>query len=77
MDEIRAAIADDHPHFAESVERMLTHLTANEVDVSQTPLTLGRRLKLDPKTETFIGDDEANLLVDRDYRRPYKGPTYV
>ena len=77
VEEIREAMAEDHPHFAESVERMLAHLDANEVDVKATPLTLGRRLELDPATETFVGDEEANLLVDREYRRPYKVPTYV
>jgi len=76
-DEIRAAIADDHPHFAESVERMLGHLSANEVDTSATPLILGRRLALDPQTESFVGDDEAIALVDRDYRRPYTVPASV
>ena len=68
--ELRLAIA-------ESVERMLSHLTANEVDVKETPLTLGRRLELDPNTESFIGDEEAIALVDREYRSPYKVPTYV
>ena len=76
-DEIRAAIADDHPHFAESVERMLGHLSANEVDTSATPLILGRRLALDPQTESFVGDEEAIALVDRDYRRPYAVPASV
>jgi predicted dehydrogenase len=30
---------------------------------------LGRKLKLDPKTETFTGDPEANLLRDRPSRQ--------
>jgi len=75
--EIREAIADYHPHFAESVERMLAHLSANEIDVDKTPLALGRGLDMNPQTESFVGDEEAAALVDRDYRRPYKVPTYV
>jgi len=76
-DEIRKAIADDHPHFTESVERLLTHLEANDVDTNATPLILGRRLELDPQTESFTGDEEALALLDRRYRRPYIVPTYV
>ena len=45
--------------------------------LSDTPLTLGRRLELNPNTESFIGDEEAIALVDREYRLPYKIPTYV
>ena len=56
---------------------MLAHLSANEVDVGATPLTLGRRLDLDSQTESFVGDEEAIELVDRRYRRPYTIPTYV
>ena len=36
---------------------------------------LGRPLQLDPKTETFIGDDEANALRSRPvYRKPWTLP---
>jgi predicted dehydrogenase len=37
----------------------------------------GRRLELDPKTERFINDDEANKLVKRVYREPYVIPEEV
>ena len=76
-DEIRAAISEDHPHFVEAVERMISHLGANEVDLEATPLTLGRRLELDPARESFIGDDEAAELVDRNYRRNYRVPLFI
>jgi predicted dehydrogenase len=76
-EEIRAAIAEDHPHFAAAVERMIVHLEANEVDLLKTPLTLGRRLELDPSSESFIEDEEAAELVDRDYRRSYRVPLFV
>lgn len=32
---------------------------------------LGRRLKFDPKTEEFVGDDEANALASYQRREPY------
>ncbi len=76
-DEIRAAISEDHPNFVEAVERMISHLGANEVDLGATPLTLGRRLELDPALEAFIDDDQAAELVDRNYRRNYRVPLYI
>jgi predicted dehydrogenase len=35
----------------------------------------GRRLKFDPKTETFPGDDQANAYLGREYRRGYELPS--
>ncbi len=37
----------------------------------------GRRLHIDPKTEGFIDDDEANALVKRTYRSPWVVPEQV
>jgi hypothetical protein len=31
-------------------------------------------LKFDPKTETFPGNDAANKLLTREYRKPYVIP---
>ena len=38
---------------------------------------LGRRLKWDPETEIFPGDDEANALLDRPRRKGYELPKIV
>jgi predicted dehydrogenase len=38
---------------------------------------LGRKLQWDPETETFPGDDEANALVSREQREPYRIPEPV
>jgi len=38
---------------------------------------LGRQLSFDPKTERFIGDDDANKLLKRHYRAPYVVPDKV
>ena len=35
---------------------------------------IGRRLKWDPAKEQFLGDDEANKLVDRPRRKGYELP---
>ncbi|MBN1343525.1 MAG: Gfo/Idh/MocA family oxidoreductase [Phycisphaerae bacterium] len=37
----------------------------------------GRKLRWDPKAEKFVGDDEANALIDRPRRAPYTLPETV
>ncbi len=63
----------------ESFERFGQHLSANAVDLDQTPMILGPWLKMDAQSERFIGDfqQEANKLVSRDYRRPFAVPEEV
>ena len=38
---------------------------------------LGRTLHFDPRTETCLGDDEANQLLAPRYRNPYVVPETV
>jgi hypothetical protein len=61
----------------ETFGRFTEHLVANGVDVSETNYTLGRRLDFDSKGERFVGDDEANRMVSRDYRKPFVVPEQV
>jgi hypothetical protein len=35
---------------------------------------VGRKLVIDPATEGFVGDAQANALVKRTYREPYTVP---
>jgi predicted dehydrogenase len=56
---------------SESFGRMLEHLKLNEVDLEKTQATLGPVLTMDPKTERFKGNDKANALLKREYRKPY------
>jgi hypothetical protein len=37
----------------------------------------GRKLRFDPVTERFIGDDEVSQLVSRRYREPLVVPERV
>ena len=45
--------------------------------LSPAAFRVGRALTLDPKTETFESDPEANALLRRDYRKPFVVPEQV
>ena len=75
-DEIRDAVKAK-PDLAESVGRMEEHLAANSVDLHQTPAMLGAVLKMNPGTERFEGNRLANLLLAREYRKPFVVPARV
>ncbi len=68
------ALGDDKA-VAETFERMEQHLKENKVPLEETKYHVGRKLKLDPKTETFIGDKEADALLTRQYRKGFEVPT--
>jgi len=75
-DAIRERIAGDRDALA-TYERMIEHLRANQVDLDATPLALGAVLKMDPQTERFVGNDDANALLTRNYRPPFVVPEIV
>ncbi len=62
---------------SESFGRMEEHLGANKVDLRQTPLTLGAFLKINPKTDRFTNNKQANELLTRHYRPPFVVPEKV
>jgi predicted dehydrogenase len=64
---------------SEATGRMLEHLKANNVDLGNTPLTLGVPLILDTEALQFAGPDaaRANALLKREYRAPFVVPTLV
>jgi predicted dehydrogenase len=62
---------------AESFGRMEAHLSANKVNLRQTPLTLGPALKMNAETEQFTNNREANQLLTREYRKPFVIPEKV
>ena len=53
-----------------------TH-SADFAHLANISYRVGRTLKLDPKTGGVIGDNEANALYTRDYRKPYAVPDKV
>lgn len=75
-DALRSAIKGN-PELAESFGRMEQHLSANHVDLTKTPATLGAVLQMDPATERFIGNHRANQLLTRHYRAPFVVPKNV
>jgi hypothetical protein len=75
-EEIREAVKNN-ADIAEALGRMEQHLAANNVDLHQTPATLGVVLKMDPKTERFLDNAEANQLLRREYRAPFVLPEKV
>ena len=75
-DEIEKAIAsvkslDDN---IATLRRTVEHLKANGVDLDKTPMALGPLLKFDNQTERFVGNEEANAMLSRDYRSGFEVP---
>lgn len=71
--EIKSAVTGNAA-FAESVDRLLAHLQANEIDVDSPTVTLGPALDFDPKTEQFKDNESANHFVRREDRKPFVVP---
>jgi predicted dehydrogenase len=53
------------------------HLSARLCHLGNIATRVGRRLRFDAKTETFIDDPEANRLLGREYRAPFVVPETV
>ena len=53
------------------------HLAASIAHLGNISYRLGRTLNFDPQKETFIGDKEANAMLNRKYRAPYVVPNKV
>jgi len=75
---IRRAVAGNDV-LAESVDRLLSHLTANEIDLAANPVSIGPILRFDERQERFTGDHSewANMFLKRIYRPPFVVPEAV
>ncbi len=59
----------------ETLGRFTEHLKANNIDAAGTLLGFGQKLKIDPKTESFLGaSEEATAMLTRQYREPFVVP---
>jgi len=61
----------------ETFARFVEHLEVNGVSISAEQAVLGPLLEMDPRTETFVGNDEANKLLTSEYRKPFVVPENV
>jgi hypothetical protein len=61
----------------ETFERFQDHLAANDVCLVMEKASLGLPLTLDPKTERFVGNDKANEMLTRNYRKGFEVPQSV
>jgi len=90
MDVAKSDVPDTVPHMANFLaavkSRHVSELNADvEVGVASADLChlanasyrVGRALKFDEASRKFIGDDEANKLLTRNYRKPYVVPEKV
>lgn len=53
------------------------HLSSALCHLANISYRLGRSLEFDPEKEQFVGDDEANAMLTRQYREPYVVPETV
>ncbi|HUT34224.1 MAG TPA: Gfo/Idh/MocA family oxidoreductase [Planctomycetota bacterium] len=80
-----ASLPAHHRHFVECVKTRkrsradieVGHRSALLAHLGNIAYRVGRDLRLDPKAERFVGDDEANKLLTRTYRAPYLMPDPV
>ncbi len=68
---------DGNNEIWETFGRFEDHLAANGIKLRDGVYRLGRRLRIDPVAERFIGDEEANRMLTRQYRPPFVVPDRV
>ena len=56
---------------------MKQHLVMNGVKLEDTAYFLGRKLEIDPATETITNDIQANDMLTRYYRPPFVVPETI
>ncbi len=62
---------------ASSFEMLQENLNVVGISLDETTYQMGRTLTVDAKAEKFVGDDQANSLLRRDYRVPFVVPDRV
>ena len=67
----------DDPEVDATWQAFVNTAKANGVETTKTTFTLGRALKFDPESEKFVGDEDADALLTRPYRKPFVVPEKV
>ena len=62
---------------SEAWGRFQGHMEAHGIDLASTRATLGRTLRLDPATEEYLGDAEANAMRRGTYAEGFVVPEEV
>ena len=77
IDEAKNGIGPN-PRVVESFDTLKANLQAVNVKLdATTAYQVGRELTFNPKTEQFVGADDANQLLTRPYRAPFVVPEKV
>jgi predicted dehydrogenase len=66
-----------NPQIAESFDVIKKNLKSAGVNLDKAKYRMGRTLTIDPKTEQFVGDTEADKMLTVEYRPPYVVPEQV
>jgi hypothetical protein len=81
LGELQASVKDSvfagNAEGAEALARMQKHLQDNKVELDKTQLRVGRKLKLNVETESFVNDKEADKLLTREYRKGFEVPSKI
>jgi len=67
----------DNKQVVDAYQTLRENLKAVDVDLANTTYQLGPKLEFDAKTEQFVGNDAANALITREYRKPFVVPKEV
>jgi len=67
----------DDKKAAETFLSMQEHLKDHSLNLNEMKYLLGKKLTIDPKTETFVGDVVANAMLTRPYRRGFEVPAKI
>ena len=67
----------DNKEAYETLARMEEYLKENKVNLQEAKYQLGRKLIVDAHAEMVVGDNQANSLLTRNYRKPFVVPDTV
>jgi len=67
----------DNKQVVEAFEMVKANCRAVGMDLADSTYQMGRVLEFDPQTERFVGDEQANRLLTREYRAPFVVPKTV
>ncbi len=60
-----------------TMQRFLSHLKDNKVQIEGDVVRTGNFLKFDPKAEKFVSNEKADAMLTREYRTPFVVPDKV